>query len=557
MSNRLENGTTIICSTCHNQHDSTTNPNDIPSYTRISNVDDAMCIDCHSARNVGKYTDPTPGMGSHPIGATVIYDDTDTRFNSSPTASLGVTNNDQILCSTCHGVHDVDGSLGLAANGNLLKTTNDVSLCTDCHNYGTHNGMDCLDCHQVHNAANEYNNIYLIKDSILTPEPVLRAVKFTTQTGLNSFADGVGDYDGVCEVCHYNDGSPLDHFLNDGSGIDQNHLSSGGPQNGLNCTGCHPHSSNFSPEGGDCFTCHQDNTTYPYLSGNFMLTDAHVTHAERYAYSCTTCHFGNNHNNGTIDQAFNPDGLATRNGLDTTVTPVFNGDDTCSNIYCHSNGRSADRGSEGVADWGFSNSPVSNMYQTTPSWSTGSITACNACHEGPATMPAGPDYTIVEGNTTGQVTSTADYPNTGAHITGSHNSPGQLIILTEDGTYGDALPHSWPFVQCFWCHNNDAGAATGVPKKQGTYGTDKHVDGTTWFYPSWYGYGGHGEYASGGKAPAYYTFDTEAEVNALGPPFVWHPESTDPDRRPSMVPGLGYQWSGPTNTHCGNGKNCW
>jgi predicted CxxxxCH...CXXCH cytochrome family protein len=420
--------------------------------------------------------------------------------------------------------------------------------------------MDCLDCHQVHNGVNEYNNIYLIKDSILTPEPQLRAVKFTAQTGLNSFADGDGTWDGVCEVCHYDDGSPVDHFLNDGSGIDQNHNSSGGPQNGLNCTGCHPHSSNFAPSGGDCVTCHQDNTTYPHLSGNFMNGDAHQTHAERYGYSCNTCHFGNTHNNGTIDQAFDLSGLATRNGQDANI-PSYGGT-TCSNIYCHSNGGTANKYNEGVADWNSDSSVTTMVYSTTPSWATGSITGCNACHAGPS-MPVGPAYTIVEGTGNGVVTANDQYPNTGAHgaNTGAHNSPDQLLVLTEDATYGDALTHSWPKVQCFWCHNNDPGAASGVAKYQGTYGTSKHVDGKVWFYPFWYGWEGGGEKTSGGQAPDYYLMDTEAEIIALGAGYVWHPAPADPDEPGkflgSMVPGLGYSWVGPTNEHCGNGKNCW
>ena len=55
----------------------------------------------------------------------------------------------------------------------------------------------------------------------------------------------------------------------------------------------------------------------------------------------------------------------------------------------------------------------------------------------------------------------------------------------------------------------------------------------------------------------YYDYDSEAECNALGADYTWHAESTNPDNRPSMIPGLAYQWSGPTNMHCGNGKNCW
>jgi predicted CxxxxCH...CXXCH cytochrome family protein len=416
---------------------------------------------------------------------------------------------------------------------------------------GTHNGMSCLDCHQTHNAD---PNIYMIKDNIVTPNSGTRSVVFTSPTGNGSFADNDADgnstWDGICEVCHTTAASSNHHNFEAADPTDSDHYS------GQNCTTCHPHSSNFSPSGGGCTSCHE--STAPTF-----LSAVHVKHKDKYA--CNTCHNGYGsggaseptHPSGTINIAFDPNGMATRNGQDGNTPDTWAGT-TCGNVYCHSNGRTADRGIEGIADWGFADDPVSSIYQTTPAWTTGSITACNACHEGPSTMPAAPNYTITEGSTTGQVTSTTQYPASGAHLsTGAHKSPDQLIILTEDATYGDALSHTWPQVQCFWCHNNDAGAASGEPKYQGTYGTDKHVDGRTWFYPSWYGFDGMGEKTSGGQAPDYYTMDTEAEIIGLGNGYVWHPNPTDPEKGPSMIPGLGYAWMGPTSEHCGNGKNCW
>ena len=542
----------LICSTCHNQH----NNGALGSpYLRMDNTNDDLCKDCHRPRDVGIYSDaPLTNKGSHPVG--VIYDDTDTRFKNTQTL---IANGNMVQCTTCHGVHDVDGSLGLVNNGNLLKMTNDVNLCKDCHAYETHNTMDCLDCHQVHNT--DKSNLYMIKSNITvtTPAPANASINadvvFTSLTGANNFADGDG-VDGVCEVCH----TTTSHFRNAANlagAPDQLHTSQGLNISDQNCTTCHQHSNNFA--GGDCVTCHQ--TNFP----TWNVSDAHVVHNTRYGYDCSTCHFERGsgtafHENGTADINFNPIGLARRNGQDTN-TPAWNGT-TCSNIYCHSNGGTANKYNEGVAVWNSDNSATTMVYNTTPDWTTGSITACNACHAGPS-MPDGPAYTIVEGAGNGVVTANDQYPNTGAHgaNTGAHNSPDQLIILTEDNTYGDALPHSWPKVQCFWCHNNDPGAASGVAKYQGTYGTSKHVDGNVWFYPFWYGWEGGGEKTSGGQSPAYYTMDTEAEIIGLGAGYVWHPAPADPDEPGnflgSMVPGLGYSWVGPTNEHCGNGKNCW
>ncbi|WP_242157553.1 glycine-rich domain-containing protein [Aestuariivivens sediminis] len=555
----------IICSTCHNQHENSAGS----PYLRIDNTGDLLCKDCHRKRDKGLYsTDNSNNRGSHPVGVT--YNGGDSRFNAAPTNTQLV--NSKVECSSCHGVHDdVTGSLGLAANGNLLRTTNDASLCTDCHNYGTHNGMDCLDCHEVHNTVDLTvdDNIYMIKRTITTPVSGNKNVIFTTRSGNNSFADGLGadnpeKFNGICEVCHdpNYDATPLSHFLNNGSGSDQYHTSQGAGIPGQTCTNCHPHSSNFSPSGGGCTSCHETNAPT-------FTSAVHVTHKDRYGFACSTCHFGHGsggaseptHPSGTINIVFDPNGLATRNGLDTNTPDPWTGT-TCNNIYCHSNGGTANKYSEGVSVWNSDSSATTMVYSTTPDWTTGSITACNSCHPGPS-MPDAPAYTIVEGTGNGVVTANDQYPNTGAHgaNTGAHNSPDQLLVITEDANYGTALSHSWPKVQCFWCHNNDPGAASGVAKYQGTYGTSKHVDGKVWFYSFWYGWEGGGEKTSGGQAPDYYLMDTEAEINALGAGYVWHPAPADPDEPGkflgSMVPGLGYSWVGPTNEHCGNGKNCW
>ena len=456
-----------------------------------------MCKVCHDARDVGLYTDPTPGMGSHPIGATVIYDDTDTRFNSSPTAGLGVTNNDQILCSTCHGVHDVDGSLGLAANGNLLRATNDVSLCTDCHVPMLHNGMDCLDCHQVHNT--DKSNLYMIKSTITTPGSGDKAVVFTSLTGTNNFADGDG-IDGVCEVCH----QTTKHFRNSDNlagAPDQLHTSQGIDIQAQDCTTCHEHGKSFA--GGDCVSCHQDKTTYPYLTGNWNISDAHVVHNTRYGYDCSTCHFGYGsggaseptHPSGTINIVFDPNGMATRNGKDV-ITPAWDGT-TCSNIYCHSNGQSASRGTDvndpspiphnwadGSTTWlpPWTNASDPLTYHTTPSWATtGSITACTGCHGGPDAIPPAP-YDITAGGPY-ECNSVAEEPNSGNHgpIKGAHDS-------------GNMTAWGGGTTQCFFCHDTDDRAAdfAGAVKKQGTYGTIKHVDGETHFRHGYTTQGGTG-----------------------------------------------------------------
>lgn len=471
----------ITCSTCHNQHNSNTNP----YYTRISNTGDFMCKDCHSPRDVGRYVDNiSSNKGSHPVG----LDYTGTG-DFEPVPSGGTTiPGGKIECSSCHMTH-----YATTTDGNLLRQTNDNALCTSCHTLGTHNGMSCNDCHQTHNT--DKSNIYMIRNSIATPNSGDKTVVFTALTGTNSFADGDATYDGVCEVCHTN----TSHFQNDGTSSDQNHTSSGGPWNGENCTGCHPHNENFSPQG--CDDCH--NSDAPTFG-----SAVHVKHKDTYGYSCSTCHFGYGsgggsegaHPSGTINIAFDPNGMATRNGQDG-ITPIMNGDNTCDNIYCHSDGRSAYRGTDGTYTWSSTTGPQTAVYATTPAWGTGTITTCFSCHPGIGNM--NPDYSIIE---PGPITSNTEFPATGSHapMRNAHYTNSQNL---------QSPTTSWTRVQCFWCHETDGNSPTG-PKKQGTYGTPFHVDGETHFTPTWFSNGG------------------------------------------TVVNTMTYSFEG-SAAHCGDGKTCW
>ncbi|PLX12484.1 MAG: hypothetical protein C0597_13220, partial [Marinilabiliales bacterium] len=255
---RLTTDIKIVCSTCHDQHNSAL----ASPYIRVDNTSDAMCKDCHSARDVGRYTDATPGYGSHPVG--ISMDTVGTTIGNSPSLAA---HNDNIQCSTCHGVHDVTNSGTLTTDGNLLKMTNDNNLCLDCHAYSSHQGQTCITCHQVHNTNK--SNIYMIRDVIATPSSGDKTVIFTSETGVNSFADGDGTYDGVCEVCHTS--TSFHTNIDDGD----TH------KDGLNCTDCHTHGSNFE---ANCSDCHIAN--FP----NWGTADGHFAHTNKYSFECNTCH---------------------------------------------------------------------------------------------------------------------------------------------------------------------------------------------------------------------------------------------------------------------------
>jgi len=488
MSARLDNGK-IVCSTCHNQHNSNTNP----SYLRIANTGDALCKECHTPRNVGRYTDNTAtNKGSHPVGLT--YPTANSNYKTSPTAPLTAPGG-KIECSSCHQTH-----YATTTDGNLLRATVDAAMCTSCHNYSSHNGMNCLKCHQTHNTNK--SNIFMIRNTIATPNSGTKTVNFTVRTGTNSFADGNTTYDGICEVCH----TSTDHFRNNGGGSDQNHSSQGAGIPGQNCTTCHSHSSNFATP--NCTDCHNAINT---PTTGIYTTDAHSTHVTRYGYACSTCHFGQGsggvneptHPSGGLGEVtFDPNGLAKRNGLDA-ATPTYNNTaKTCTNVYCHSNGRSAYRGTDGTYTWSGTTGSQTPTYGTAPNWYTGSITACSSCHSGSGNMNS--PYTITTPGLADPLP-----PATGSHQRGAHTSNSQELS-----------GNGWAAVNCFWCHNANNGNST-TTMNQGTYGTALHVDGQTSFKPL--------SFVNGGTM-----------VNAT----------------PSSGGTFSYSRTG-SAAHCSQGKTCW
>jgi hypothetical protein len=118
-----------------------------------------------------------------------------------------------------------------------------------------------------------------------------KQVKFFDQTGNNSYADGDGTYNGVCEVCH----TQTDHFRNNGEAPDQNH-SNIGEDEGTNCIFCHNHIdglSHFASEGMGCDACHGKDSD----NGGAGTTASHSTHMENDAddlkgphTDCFDCH---------------------------------------------------------------------------------------------------------------------------------------------------------------------------------------------------------------------------------------------------------------------------
>jgi predicted CxxxxCH...CXXCH cytochrome family protein len=227
----------------------------------------------------------------------------------------------------------------------------------------------------------------LIIDTISTPNSGAKTVRFFNSTGSNSFADGDGTFDGVCEVCH----TQTTHHRNDVSG-DHTHNA------GMDCVTCHQHTKGFNVA---CDTCHGNppvvNTATggpdglandPGVTGS-STAGAHNVHVNTKGLACTVCHYnsagsGATHNNGlTVTMGFylfngaeqggSYDGQSGVSYNTTTTAPVTsvlsNDNKTCSSIYCHSTGQSTSSGSSSTPTY------------ASPVWDDPASGVCGTCHK--------------------------------------------------------------------------------------------------------------------------------------------------------------------------------
>jgi len=252
----------------------------------------------------------------------------------------------------------------------------------------------------------------------------------------------------------------------------------------VNDANCHPDGRIWGAgchgEGGNCWN---------------MATGSHDTHinatwlwVQTYpnTYNCSTCHYnaagtyqstyGTGQHADGVEQVFTANGgavkaadLDTRWGNDGNspnwLDPDLGGNGTCEYVYCHSNGVSADGEPAPTVDgWGGVVDEAVEYYW--PQWGT-TFGDCGGCHPG---------------QVLGAITASTDYPNTGEHRKGAHNSNSQGLAVGSGG-------QEWSdgFVQCFWCHTtNDDNTATAY---QGTFGTAQHLNGAVEFNPRNYGVG--------------------------------------------------------------------
>ena len=136
----------------------------------------------------------------------------------------------------------------------------------------------------------------LVKSTVATPSSGNRTVRFFRESGTNSFADGDGTTDGICQVCH----TQTAHHRNNGS-------DAGSHSAAAKCTNCHTHANGFKGSAGGSHTSHAALLTCE--SGNMgchgsnsppLMSDGqNLANTTR----CNTCHSPGGTYDGVNDSA--------------------------------------------------------------------------------------------------------------------------------------------------------------------------------------------------------------------------------------------------------------
>ncbi len=369
-------------------------------------------------------------------------------------------------------------------------------------------------------AGNTFAIVYgkLVKDYINS-----RDVRFFRDQGANSFADGDGTYDGICEVCHTNTA----YHKNDGTGASHNAAT--------NCTMCHTHTQGFK---GSCDVCHNTPPTTGkhathFGTGNAVYGSTTIqSTASAYGFSCGVCHYGTHINTSgnphTVEVIFA--GVATQDPASgsATYTPGTNSvddpgkgytlnysDGTCSDIYCHGN-------------YPGSGKNVSLTFNT-------GTASCGSCHEASNTSPpdsgthgkhavidyyyfkctlchknivsgSGPTYAI--GDKSKHVSGYVDwnFDNTDPRISGGTYSISSGTTMPSNGT----TPQAYGTCNNVYCHSNvQPDGGVGGPS---VYATPQW--GTTISNCNACHAGGHGNLITTGSHSAHlaYKFTTTSDA---------------------------------------------
>lgn len=402
--------------------DESTPPDDAPP------VPEALpCISCHSA-----------AMGSR----RAVVNDSGVGVHGLTAAPL--TNDD---CVVCHDVSQhMQGFVRLWSDPNTpasvlvierdpsrdVGTANQlVNFCRACHSaeaYAFHAVSGawqpvCTTCHDLHNPGSA--NLSLVRESVYNVTlgqgmPVV----LTARSGSNSFADGTGVVDGVCEVCH----TATAHHRYDGSRAAHN--------DGADCTACHKHARAFLPTGeGSCTECHRRSQGgRRAIVAEFALASHHVRTGSITDADCQVCHDMRRHQQGAVLLKNADDPGHTASSVALTGSPL-----------------------------------------TDPAEAAKLEPFCLACHDGDGAGGAAPfsdgvmppvvDATLwaSSSHSVGQTTCVGDGETFGCHSTGHGSAKASLLApwdASESAVAGDPLRQEEGL--CYSCHDADGPAATDV-----------------------------------------------------------------------------------------------
>ncbi len=442
-----------------------------------------LCLTCHNPSNgipVAKFAD----VQTHSSYVT----------NPTDTLRIGVY---LMECRTCHNPHLQNQMRALPADGNLdFGTTTNVTatlLSDSTKSWGVDQFKDALLIPNTAYIAYTYRILSntkdtltilgamktmspytgvgkpyrikygkLIKTSIPTPNSGAKPVTFLTNSGgLTSFASTTATVKGVCQVCH----TKTKYFLGSGAVLDGGHPAT----YDANCTVfCHQHKYGFK---AGCNGCHgQSGATGAPLIGTDLVSPAtghtvgaHQKHAVTLTIGCDVCHSGNGMptTDNIITVAFSGIGTGgAYQGKTLSVPYVYSAGvptgatESCSTVYCHSSGQSAD---------GASATPV----YTTPDWEAPASGACGTCHATTA-----PD--ISTGSHTTHLTTDTNCGNchTGAsasaYVSASHVN--KSIDVANAYTAGGAPGNGYGTCSTASCHANVYAVGTSPTPTWGTTG---------------------------------------------------------------------------------------
>ncbi len=362
--------TTAACDLCHGGEWADTTPIETGSHTGHLNPARAnmICSECHL--QTGLYL-PGDNTFSH-IDGQISFDFTGDFDAYITTANLYPDNTGSLL--------EGDASYGTC-------DVNDAN----CHPDGREWGGAChpggIDC-----GADSYQHVKHIVVDWSIPDYDYNC----SQCHFNSAGDQDGWYDNTYGTAEHGDGTLQVRFNTTapstvGIATYANALSPtyNATSNSL-CANTYCHSdgnaSGFSPgvtpdwlaDNVGCGDCHDiPMTSYAHR----RHTSNNIPDADPwYDFNCSECHYvagtsaagwtdttygSTLHVDGKVDVLFDPAGIGTYGGS-SGVTPAYNGDDTCDNIYCHSNGY--DIGGAG------------DIYFTTPAWNSLTAMTCGDCH---------------------------------------------------------------------------------------------------------------------------------------------------------------------------------